>query len=48
MIMAAYHLLQRNPDPKEHGIREAIRGNLCRCTGYQHTVRAIQRAARQM
>ncbi|MFQ5879652.1 MAG: (2Fe-2S)-binding protein [Dehalococcoidia bacterium] len=48
MIMAAYDLLQRNPSPGETEIREAIHGNLCRCTGYQHIVKAIQYAARKM
>jgi aerobic carbon-monoxide dehydrogenase small subunit len=36
MIMSAYDLLQRNPNPSEAEIRHAIDGNLCRCTGYQH------------
>jgi len=48
MIMAAYQLLQRNPNPNERDIREAIRGNLCRCTGYQRIITAIQYAARAM
>jgi carbon-monoxide dehydrogenase small subunit len=47
MILSAYQLLQRNPRPTENEIRHAIDGNLCRCTGYQHIVDAIQRAARQ-
>jgi len=46
MIMAALALLQRDPNPGEQVIREAIRGNLCRCTGYQRIVAAIQYAAR--
>jgi carbon-monoxide dehydrogenase small subunit len=46
MIMAASDLLNRNPDPSEHDIREALAGNLCRCTGYHNIVRAVQRAAR--
>ncbi len=45
MIMSAYDLLQRNPDPTEAEIREALEGNLCRCTGYQNIVKAIQYAA---
>ncbi|PZS29317.1 MAG: carbon monoxide dehydrogenase [Pseudonocardiales bacterium] len=45
MIMAARELLQSNPDPSETEIREAIEGNLCRCTGYQNIVSAIQAAA---
>jgi aerobic carbon-monoxide dehydrogenase small subunit len=45
MIMAAVTLLQDNPTPSEREIREGISGNFCRCTGYQHIVNAIQRAA---
>ena len=45
MIMAAVTLLEDNPTPSEREIREGISGNFCRCTGYQHIVNAIQRAA---
>ena len=45
MIMSAYALLKRNPNPTELEIREAIEGNLCRCTGYAKIVEAIQAAA---
>ena len=45
MIMAAYGLLERNPQPSEAEIRHGIEGNLCRCTGYQNIVAAIQWAA---
>jgi carbon-monoxide dehydrogenase small subunit len=45
MIMAAVTLLQDNPAPTEREIRDGISGNFCRCTGYQHIVNAIQRAA---
>jgi carbon-monoxide dehydrogenase small subunit len=45
MIMAAVGLLKDNPAPSEQQIREGISGNFCRCTGYQHIVNAIQRAA---
>jgi carbon-monoxide dehydrogenase small subunit len=38
-------LLDRNPDPNEDEIRNAIRGNLCRCTGYHNIVEAIRHAA---
>ena len=48
MIMAAVDLLGDNPDPDEHEIREGIEGNLCRCTGYQNIVRAVQQAAAEM
>ena len=45
MIMTAVTLLQDHPNPSEREIREGISGNLCRCTGYQHIVNAIQSAA---
>ncbi len=45
MIMAGYGLLQRNPHPTEEEIRHGLEGNLCRCTGYQNIVAAIQWAA---
>jgi carbon-monoxide dehydrogenase small subunit len=45
MIMAARDLLKNNPHPSEDEIREGIEGNLCRCTGYQNIVRAVQQAA---
>ena len=45
MIMRAHRLLQENPDPSEEEIRWGISGNLCRCTGYQNIVKAIQSAA---
>ncbi|MBI4527898.1 MAG: (2Fe-2S)-binding protein [Deltaproteobacteria bacterium] len=48
MILAAYQLLVRWPNPTEDEIRRAIDGNLCRCTGYQHIVDAIQYAAGKM
>ncbi len=45
MIMACRDLLQNNPNPSEAEIREGIEGNLCRCTGYQNIVKAVQAAA---
>ena len=48
MIMSAYQLLERNPSPTEEEIRHGIEGNLCRCTGYQHIVDAVQYAAEKM
>lgn len=45
MIIAAESLLNKNPDPDEEEIRDGLSGNLCRCTGYNMIVRAIQRAA---
>ena len=48
MIMASVQLLTRNPQPTDSDIRHALEGNLCRCTGYQHIVNAVQYAARKM
>lgn len=48
MLLRAYEFLQENPNPTEGEIREAIAGNLCRCTGYQFIVEAIQDAAARM
>jgi carbon-monoxide dehydrogenase small subunit len=47
MILSAVHLLNEIPSPSEDQIREAIGGNFCRCTGYQHIVNAIQYAAKK-
>ncbi len=48
MMMTAVALLERNPDPSEREIREAISGNLCRCTGYVNIVKSIEHAARTL
>ena len=48
MIMRAHRLLQENPNPSEEEIRFGIAGNLCRCTGYQNIVKAIQYAAAKL
>jgi aerobic carbon-monoxide dehydrogenase small subunit len=48
MLMSAYALLERNANPSEQDIRWGISGNLCRCTGYQNIVRAVQFAAKKM
>ncbi len=48
LLMAAKDLLDRNPDPSESEIRFALAGNLCRCTGYDKIVRAVQAAAEQL
>ena len=48
MIMQAIDFLGDNPDPSEEEVREGIEGNLCRCTGYQNIVRAVQGAAQKM
>lgn len=46
MILAAADLLAGNANPSEHEIREALKGNVCRCTGYHNIVKAVQHAAR--
>jgi carbon-monoxide dehydrogenase small subunit len=48
MIMASYQLLKNNPDPTEAEIRKGLEGNICRCTGYQNIVKAVQYAAERM
>jgi len=48
MILSAHQLLKRNPKPTEAEIRHALDGNLCRCTGYEHIVDAVQSAAKTM
>ena len=47
MIFAAQSLLTSNPNPSEAEVREALSGNLCRCTGYQSIVNAILRASKE-
>ena len=46
LILAAVDLLQNNPSPSEQEIREGLKGNICRCTGYHNIVKAVQLAAR--
>jgi len=48
MLMTASALLERNQNPSEQEIRQAISGNLCRCTGYLNIVKAVQHAAEKM
>ncbi len=48
MLLVSSALLEENPDPTEEEIRWAISGNLCRCTGYQNIVKAVQWAANKM
>ena len=48
MILSAHQLLKRNPKPTEKEIRHALDGNLCRCTGYEHIVDAVQSAAKRI
>jgi aerobic carbon-monoxide dehydrogenase small subunit len=47
MIMAGADLIAKNPDPTEEEVREALAGNLCRCTGYHNIVKAVMSAAKQ-
>ena len=47
MIMAGADLLKRNPDPTEDEVRNALEGNLCRCTGYHNIVKAVLDAAKK-
>jgi carbon-monoxide dehydrogenase small subunit len=48
MLVRAWRLLQENPNPSEQEIRDGLAGNLCRCTGYQNIVKAVQSAARKL
>jgi carbon-monoxide dehydrogenase small subunit len=48
MIIAACGLLQDNPNPTEEQIRHGLEGNICRCTGYQHIIEAVQYAATKL
>ena len=48
MLLASKALLEENPDPSEEDIRWALSGNLCRCTGYQNIVNAVQWAAKKL
>jgi len=48
MIMASYQLLKDQPNPSEEEIRHDLKGNICRCTGYENIVRAVQYAAERM
>jgi carbon-monoxide dehydrogenase small subunit len=48
MMLSSVALLERNKNPSEQDIREAIAGNLCRCTGYVNIVKAVQYAAEKM
>jgi len=47
LVMASHDLLRRVPDPDDNEIREALAGNLCRCTGYQKIIEAVHLAARR-
>jgi len=47
MIMAAAQIIGRNPNPSQDDIRHGLEGNLCRCTGYQHIVEAVEYAAKK-
>lgn len=48
MIMTSHDLLDRQPNPSDSDIREALNGNVCRCTGYQNIVAAVRNASRRM
>jgi len=48
MMIRAYRFLQENPSPTEDEIRHGMSGNLCRCTGYQNIIKAVQVAAEKM
>jgi carbon-monoxide dehydrogenase small subunit len=48
MLMRAHTLLQENPNPTEEEIRWGMSGNLCRCTGYQNIIKAVQTAAKNL
>jgi carbon-monoxide dehydrogenase small subunit len=48
MVMSVYFLLSRNPNPSEGEIKQAIAGNLCRCTGYLPIVEAVKSAAQKL
>ena len=48
MMLASYALLKQNPDPDEGEIRQAISGNLCRCTGYVNIIKSVQYAAAKL
>ena len=48
MLLSAKFLLERNPSPTEEEIRRGIKGNLCRCTGYENIVTAVQAASRNV
>jgi carbon-monoxide dehydrogenase small subunit len=47
MIMAATQIIDRNANPSREEIRHGLEGNLCRCTGYQHIVEAVEYAAKK-
>jgi aerobic carbon-monoxide dehydrogenase small subunit len=48
MLMSSKHLLQENPDPSREQIKKGIAGNVCRCTGYQNIITAVEDAAKKL
>ncbi len=47
LLVQAHHLVEQNPDPSDAEIREALAGNLCRCTGYEKILDAVRAAAKE-
>jgi carbon-monoxide dehydrogenase small subunit len=48
MVISATALVEEKPDPTTEDIKEALRGNFCRCTGYENIIRAVKTGARKM
>ena len=48
MVLSAYALLEENPDPTEEEIKDAIAGNLCRCTGYKQIIEAVKETSKEL
>jgi aerobic-type carbon monoxide dehydrogenase small subunit (CoxS/CutS family) len=48
MILSAYALLNENPNPTEEEIKDALAGNLCRCTGYKQIIKSVKSAAEKL
>ena len=48
MVMSAFELVEKNPNPSEQDVREGLEGNICRCTGYHNIVKSVQAGAQKM
>jgi aerobic-type carbon monoxide dehydrogenase small subunit (CoxS/CutS family) len=48
MVLSSYALLEENPNPTEEEIKDAIAGNLCRCTGYKQIIDAVKQTAKEL